>query len=362
MVQNRHHCKYLYGSASSVKDISERRTGSGHSAIITVVCYLSFMNENNMKDNILDTQIDNDSDIDEVENKYLNQMIRNAESDFQADLMYQIQKSKVPSRKENVELVVRAQNGDNKAMEDLIIRNGKLVVKYVSRFYGLEYGVQDDLIQEGLLGLQRAAQTFDVKTGNSFSTYAMFWIRQKVVRYVQTNYEAVRAPVHIEDKLIKIRKLISNNALRNNNGLSIEEIAKELHMSKSSVALALQHDKAVLSLNEIMIQGESEDCDVTLMNVLQSETNIEDETLNAEANSIIMNALDKYLTPVEKEIILKRFGFMDGKNYSLAEIAKIRGVSRERIRQQQEKALSKLRIPFKNMHMSDFFDINPKAV
>lgn len=291
-------------------------------------------------------------DDEEEAEDHLQYMIDHVENEYQSTLLYKIQTAVVPSREENIELAMKAQAGDKKAMEDLIIRNGRLVTKYLVRFRHLKFGAQEDLLQEGLLGIQRAAVSFDASAGNSFSTYAMYWIRQKMVRYVQCEYESVRFPVHIEEKRLQIRKLQAQY----DEQLSKEDIAKKLDISLSSVNMAMEGSRTI-SLNEKISHEHTDDKEMTFLDTLRSNENMASDTENETANQIIMDLLNRYLTETEKDILLKRFGFYDGIPHTLQEVGEMRGISRERVRQVQKQAINKLRAPFKRRDMAAFFNI-----
>lgn len=295
---------------------------------------------------------DQSCECEEDPESHLQYMIDHVKNEYESTLLYKIHAAVVPGREENIELAMKAQSGDEKAMEDLIIRNGRLVTKYLTRFGHLKFGVQEDLLQEGLLGIQRAAVSFDPSAGNSFSTYAMFWIRQKMVRYVQSEYESVRFPVHIEEKRLHIRKLQSQY----NEPLSREEIAEKLDISIASVNMAMEGSRTI-SLNEKISHEHTDDKEMTFLDTLRSNENMVSDTENKTANPIIMELLNRYLTETEKDILMKRFGFYDGIPHTLQEVADTRGISRERVRQLQKRAIGKLRVPFKKRDMSAFFNI-----
>lgn len=259
----------------------------------------------------------------------------------------------IPTRQENIDLALKAQKGDGKALEELMIRNGRLVLKQIKQYSSLNYGFQEDLLQEGLLGIQRAVQTYDATMGCSFSTYAVPWIRQYMARYVYNTYETIRIPVHAMEEMNRIKRKIKENE-QENISMTNEELAESLNMSMEKLSSHLKNMQKTKSLDEEIKVGDTKDSEVTLLEAVPAKENVELEAENTFANEMLMKVMDECLSEREKDIIRKRFGFHDGAIWTLDQIAVGYGVTRERIRQIEAKALRKLKSPKRKRELMGF--------
>ena len=259
----------------------------------------------------------------------------------------------IPTRQENIDLALKAQKGDGKALEELMIRNGRLVLKQIKQYSSLNYGFQEDLLQEGLLGIQRAVQTYDATMGCSFSTYAVPWIRQYMARYVYNTYETIRIPVHAMEEMNRIKRKIKENE-QENISMTNEELAESLNMSMEKLSSHLKNMQKTKSLDEEIKVGDTKDSEVTLLEAVPAKENVELEAENTFANEMLMKVMDECLSEREKDIIRKRFGFHDGAIWTLDQIAAGYGVTRERIRQIEAKALRKLKSPKRKRELMGF--------
>lgn len=259
----------------------------------------------------------------------------------------------IPTRQENIDLALKAQKGDGKALEELMIRNGRLVLKQIKQYSSLNYGFQEDLLQEGLLGIQRAVQTYDATMGCSFSTYAVPWIRQYMARYVYNTYETIRIPVHAMEEMNRIKRKIKENE-QENISMTNEELAESLNMSMEKLSSHLKNMQKTKSLDEEIKVGDTKDSEVTLLEAVPARENVELEAENTFANEMLMKVMDECLSEREKDIIRKRFGFHDGAIWTLDQIAVGYGVTRERIRQIEAKALRKLKSPKRKRELMGF--------
>src|SRR5829696_8072818 len=246
---------------------------------------------------------------------------------------------RILSREEEAALAARIQQGDEAARDELVQCNLRLVVSIARRYVGrgLEFS---DLIQEGNLGLMRAAQGFDAAFGNKFSTYATWWIKQSIGRALSNKASLIRVPIHAANQERSLKAARSHLQTTTGREPSIEELSAFVGKSEQEVTSVLTTRKAVISY-DIPVSSEE---DGSLRELLADETETNTEELFMEdALKDSVHGLLETLTERERRVLVRRYGLDGGRCATLEEIGEEVGVTRERVRQIQSTALRKLR-------------------
>lgn len=258
---------------------------------------------------------------------------------------------KLLSADKEVDLAKRVASGDKAAKDKLTEANLRLVVSIAKKYSGRGLHILD-LIQEGNTGLIRAVDKFDWTKGNKFSTYATWWIRQAITRAIADQARTIRVPVHMVEVINKATRCNRKLVQELGREPTMEEIAKELNLPVEKIIEANRTAADTLSLDTPV--GDEEDTTIGSF--------VEDDNTpgpaDATSNALLAEALSEILgtlTDREADVLRMRFGMYDGRTHTLEEVGQIFGVTRERIRQIENKAIRKLRHPSRAKKIKDFY-------
>lgn len=305
------------------------------------------MKNTELCDNKISNELLPDVDIEDVEE--INDILESEETELENEpqilsetsLMYYMQRisgSEPLSKEEEQELGYKIRKGDKEALDKLVSANLKFVVTvaYKFRHSGLP---MSDIINQGNLGLLEAAKRYDPERGVKFISYAVWWIRQYMVQGIAEQSGTVRLPIKQVGNLFKINGAREKMTHESGREPTEAELAKKLNMKEEDVTDILRVSKQSLSLETPVKDGESR----AFVDFLESPTQSVEESLFKENLKTVLNEMIDELDPREMQIIRFRFGFEDDEVKTLDELGKLLGVSRERVRQLESRALDKLK-------------------
>ena len=262
----------------------------------------------------------------------------------------EIGKISLLSLDEELALSKRVEEGDEEAKRLLAESNLRLVVSIAKRYVGRNLSFLD-LIQEGNIGLMKAVDKFDASKGYNFSTYATWWIRQAITRAIADQAKTIRVPVHMVETINKLKRIQRQMTLELNREPTEAELAKKMNTTEEKVREIFKISQDPLSLETPI--GEEDDSH--LGDFLKDESSMSPEEY--AINEVLKDEIEEVLctlTPREEEVLKLRFGLKGGTCHTLEEVGNMFGVTRERIRQIEAKALRKLRHPSRSRKLKDY--------
>jgi RNA polymerase primary sigma factor len=289
-----------------------------------------------------------DIDLEDIEDEIFAEDAEELEEIKKSDVaddsvkIYLQQIGRIPllSTEEEIDLAKSIEEGSEGAKNKLVKANLRLVVSIAKKYIGRGLSFLD-LIQEGNLGLIRAAEKFDYKRGYKFSTYATWWIQQAITRGIADKSRTIRLPVHMIETIGKLKKVTRDLTTELNRKPTKEEIAERMGISVSKLRLVMKATQSTISLETPLNKKEEASRIGDFLIDTKSDTpdtKVVQDSLTTELDKILSS-----LRPRERDVLRLRFGLDDGNKRTLEEIGQLFGVSRERIRQIETRAINKLR-------------------
>ena len=253
-----------------------------------------------------------------------------------------IQKYELLTKEEEYELLRKIrEDKDEDARHLLILSNLRLVISVAKKSMGNGL-LLIDLISEGNIGLIKAINKFDYEKGHRFSTYAVWWIKQSIKKAVINKGRDIRIPSYKYEQLSKVNRTIMEYISEFGETPTTKYIAEKTELKESKVVLLLNEFQDILSLNETI--GDN----IFLEDVIRASDNIEEKIIKEDQLAEMRELLDNILSDREKEILELRYGLYDNKIHTLKEIGDMLSITRERVRQIEKKAITKLKLHFGN--------------
>ncbi len=265
------------------------------------------------------------------------EMKKNFSEDVLKQYFDQIKKTPLLSFDEELDLSRKIQQGDEEARERLIKANLRLVVKIAKSYLSSGMGFLD-LIQEGNMGLMKAASRYDYKKKVRFSTYAGWWIRQAISRAISNKRRTIRVPHRKEEALKRIQRTYNILTQRFQRTPSVAEVAEELDMKEPDVVAIMESTNEIVSL-----EAEINDEASMLQELIEDDTYSPDKELMQQSLREDTMKMLEHLLEREKEVLLYRFSFYGGKKYTLKTVGDRLGISPETVRQIEKRAIEKLK-------------------
>lgn len=302
--------------------------------------FMALDEENEVSFNDGQDRVDFFEEEEEAEEPETVQAERGSADDSVKIYLQQIGKVKLLNSEQEIELAKRIAEGDDVAKGQLVKANLRLVVSIAKKYIGRGLSFLD-LIQEGNLGLIRAAEKFDYKRGFKFSTYATWWIQQSITRGIADKSRTIRLPVHMIETIGRLKKVTRDLTHELNRTPTKEELAGKMGISLAKLRLVLKATQSTISLETpLHTKDEASKIGDFLVdeNSESPDSRVSQENLTEELEKILDS-----LRPRERDVLKLRFGLNDGNKRTLEEIGQLFGVSRERVRQIETRALNKLR-------------------
>jgi RNA polymerase primary sigma factor len=283
--------------------------------------------------------LDDDNSLDDETQEVAQEDRSNADDSVKIYLQ-QIGRIKLLNSEQELDVARRIAEGDERAKDQLVNANLRLVVSIAKKYIGRGLSFLD-LIQEGNLGLIRAAEKFDYKRGFKFSTYATWWIQQSITRGIADKSRTIRLPVHMIETIGRVKKATRDLSHELGRTPRREELAARLDISLSKLRLVLKATQGTISLETpVNTKDETSKLSDFLIdeNHESPDIRVAQDNLTSEVEKVLSS-----LRPRERDVLKLRFGLMDGNKRTLEEIGQLFGVSRERVRQIETRAINKLR-------------------